>query len=123
MNSLLQTLSFAAVAVVAASAALHPSAQASCPRTLTDANKHSVTPSAKPVRIASTVLGVDENLADLVEPARIVAMTEIATLPDVSNIADRIPAGKTFLTDRWQVVIDAQPDLVDSRSCRCRPPR
>jgi iron complex transport system substrate-binding protein len=90
----------------------HPSAQASYPRTWTDAKKHSVTLPARPMRIASTVLGVDENLADLVEPARIVAMTEIAKLPDVSNIADRIPAGKIFVKDQWQVVVDAKPDLV-----------
>jgi iron complex transport system substrate-binding protein len=112
MNTSLRTLSLAALAVVTTSVGHHPSAQASYPRTLTDAKKHSVTLSARPMRIASTVLGVDENLADLVEPTRIAAMTEIAKLPDVSNIADRIPAGKTFVKDQWQVVIDAKPDLV-----------
>ena len=112
MNTSRRTLSLATLAVVAASIGQHPSAQAGYPRTFTDAKKHSVTLAAKPMRIASTVLGVDENLADLVEPPRIVAMTEIAKLPDVSNIADRIPTGKAFVKDQWQVVIDAKPDLV-----------
>ncbi len=112
MRMSLRTVLVAAAAVMAASAGQHPSAQSGYPRTFTDAKKHSVTLAAKPMRIASTVLGVDENLADLVEPARIVAMTEIAKLPDVSNIADRIPTGKTFVKDQWQVVVDAKPDLV-----------
>jgi hypothetical protein len=57
-------------------------------------------------------LGVDENLLDLVEPSRIVVMTEIAkTMPDVSNIADRVPAGVTLIRS-WEPVIAASPDLV-----------
>lgn len=86
--------------------------QAAYPRTFTDAKGHRVTLSAPPTRIASVVLGVDENLMDLVDPSRIVAMTQIATLPDVSNIASRMPAGKTLIRDMWQGVIDAKPDLV-----------
>jgi uncharacterized iron-regulated membrane protein len=64
--------------------------QSPYPKTFHDGKGHQVTLTAKPSRIASTVLGVDENLMDLVDPSRIVAMTEIAkTMPDVSNIADR----------------------------------
>ncbi len=87
-------------------------AQGTYPRTFTDAKGHHVSLAAKPVRIASTVLGIDENLMDLVEPSRIAAMTEIAKkMPDVSNIADRVPAEKATVRGP-QAVIDAQPDLV-----------
>lgn len=87
-------------------------AQAPYPRMFTDGRSHTVTLAAKPTRIASTVLGVDENLMDLVEASRIVAMTEIAkTMPDVSNIASRVPAEKAIVRGP-QPVIDAKPDLV-----------
>ena len=86
--------------------------QGTYPRSFTDAKGHKVTLAAKPARIASVVLGVDENLLDLVDPSRIVTMTEIAKDTYVSNIADRIPAGKLFIRDTWQTVIDAKPDLV-----------
>jgi ABC-type Fe2+-enterobactin transport system substrate-binding protein len=73
-------------------------AQGSYPRTFTDGKGHTLTLAAKPMRIASTVLGIDENLMDLVEPSRIVAMTELARkMPDVSNIADRVPAAKAIV--------------------------
>jgi uncharacterized iron-regulated membrane protein/ABC-type Fe3+-hydroxamate transport system substrate-binding protein len=86
-------------------------AQAPYPRTFTDAKGHKVTLAAKPSRIASTVLGVDENLMDLVDPARIVAITEIAEkMPDVSNIASRVPAEKAIVRGPQQVI--AKPDLV-----------
>ena len=99
-----------AVIGLAALALLH--AQAPYPRTFKDGSGHTVTLAAKPARIASTVLGVDENLMDLVDPSRIVAMTEIAkTMPDVSNIADRVPAAKAIVRGP-QPVIDAKPDLV-----------
>jgi iron complex transport system substrate-binding protein len=102
------------VAVVVAIVAMAQAARAqpSYPRTIVDAKGHTVTLAAKPVRIASVVLGVDENLVDLVDPARIVAMTELSKLPDVSNIADRVPAGKTFIKGEWRKVVDAKPDLV-----------
>ncbi len=58
------------------------------------------------------VLGADENLLDLVDPSRIVTMTEIGKDPYVSNVADRMLAGKVFIRDMWQAVIDARPDLV-----------
>ena len=94
------------------SALLVVDAQTPYPRTLSDAKGHTVTLAAKPARIASVVLGVDENLADLVDPARIVAMTELSKMPEVSNIADRVPAGKAYIKGEWQKVIDAKPDLV-----------
>lgn len=87
-------------------------AQSAYPRTFTDAKGHMVTLTAKPSRIASVVLGVDENLADLVDASRLVTVTELATMPDVSNIADRVPTGKIRVRDRWQPIVDAKPDLV-----------
>jgi hypothetical protein len=78
--------------------------QGSYPRTIADNKGHTVTLAAKPTRIASVVLGVDENLVDMADPARIVAMTELSRLADVSNIADRVPAGKTFVTVSHHVV-------------------
>jgi len=99
-------------AVVGLAAVALFQAQAPYPRTFTDSLGHTLTLAAKPARIASTVLGVDENLMDLVDPSRIVAMTEIAkTMPDVSNIASRVPAEKAIVRGP-QPVIDAKPDLV-----------
>lgn len=100
----------AAVVALIATSGLH--AQSSYPRTFTDAKGHSVTLAAKPSRIASTVLGVDENLLDLVDPSRIVAMTAIAkVMPDVSNISDRVPASVTLIRGPEPVIV-AKPDLV-----------
>lgn len=82
------------------------------PRTLTDARGHTVTLASPPSRIASIVLGVDENLLDLVDPSRIVVMTELSRDPAISNVADRAPADKAIIRDRWQPVVDAAPDLV-----------
>lgn len=87
-------------------------AQGAYPRSFTDARGHKVTLTARPMRIASVVLGVDENLLDLVDPSRIVTMTEISKEPYISNVADRIPKGPVFIRDQWQRVIDAKPDLV-----------
>lgn len=87
-------------------------AQDTYPRSFTDEAGNTLTLTAKPSRIASTVLGVDENLIDLVDPSRIVVMTEIAkVMPDVSNIADRVPDGVTLIRDA-EPVIAANPDLV-----------
>ena len=82
------------------------------PRTFTDARGHTVTLASPPSRIASIVLGVDENLLDLVDPSRIVVMTELSRHPAISNVADRAPADKAIIRDRWQPVVDAAPDLV-----------
>lgn len=82
------------------------------PRTFTDAGGRSVTLARPPARIASIVLGVDENLLDLVDPGRIAVMTELSRSPDISNVADRAPADKAIIRDRWQPVVDAEPDLV-----------
>jgi hypothetical protein len=104
-------------AVIGLAALVVLQAQAPYPRTFTDGRRHTVTLAAKPTRIASTVLGVDENLIDLVEPSRIVAMTEIAkTMPDVSNIASRVPAEKAIVRGP-QPFIDAKPDLVPTATC------
>jgi len=87
-------------------------AQAGYPRTFTDGKGHKLTLKAKPARIASVVLGVDENLMDLVDPSRIVTMTELSKDANISNVAARVPAGKVMIRDQWQRVIDARPDLV-----------
>jgi iron complex transport system substrate-binding protein len=81
-------------------------------RTFTDGKGHTVSLPAKPMRIASVVLGVDENLMDLVDPSRIVTMTEISKDTYVSNIANRVPAKVTLIKDSFQKVIDAKPDLI-----------
>lgn len=86
--------------------------QAPYPRSFTDGKNHTVTLKAKPTRIASVVLGMDENLLDLVEPSRLVALTELSKDPFVSNIAGRVPPRVGFVRDKWQVASDAKPDLV-----------
>jgi ABC-type Fe3+-hydroxamate transport system substrate-binding protein len=95
-----------------AAASLPAEAQATYPRSFTDARGNIVTLTKKPVRIASVALGIDENLLDLVEPSRIVAMSALSRDPYLSNIADRIPPGTLFVTDEWEPVINAKPDLV-----------
>jgi ABC-type Fe3+-hydroxamate transport system substrate-binding protein len=86
--------------------------QSGYPQMFTDATGRSITLTAKPTRIASVVLGVDENLLDLVDPSRIVTMTGLSRDPGISNVAGRVPAGMTVISDRWQPVVDANPDLV-----------
>ncbi len=99
-------------AVLALTAASTLSAESSYPRIFTDRQGHTIRLAAKPARIASTVLGVDENLMDLVDPSRIVTMTQIAkSMPDVSNISDRVPTGVTLIRGP-EPVIAAAPDLV-----------
>lgn len=84
------------------------------PREFTDAAGHKVVLAAKPARIASLTLGTDENLLDLVEPSRIVAMTALSKDPYISNVADRVPEGMLLIKDKdeWKKVVDAKPDLV-----------
>jgi iron complex transport system substrate-binding protein len=106
------TIAMGLFVVACAAAADTPRAQGTYPRSFTDARGHTITLKAKPMRIASVVLGVDENLLDLVDPSRIVTMTEISKEPYISNVADRVPAGKLFIRDQWQQVVDAKPDLV-----------
>ena len=88
------------------------SAQQQGSRTFTDKTGHTVSVPARPARIASVVLGVDENLMDLVDPARIVTMTEIAKETYISNVANRVPPKVTLIKDSFQGVIDAKPDLI-----------
>ena len=102
---------FCSVAVLALLAAT-VSAQQPGLRSFTDSKGHTLQVPAKPMRIASVVLGVDENLLALVDPSRIVALTEIAKDPYVSNVANRVPAQKKLIRDKWQDVVDARPDLV-----------
>jgi iron complex transport system substrate-binding protein len=87
-------------------------AQSSYPRSFTDAGGNQVTLNAKPMRIASVALGIDETLLDLVDPPRIVAMTQLSIEPYVSNVADRVPDNTVLIVDEWERVIDAKPDLI-----------
>jgi len=83
------------------------------PRTLTDAKGHTVKLAAKPMRIASLTLGTDENLMDLIDPRRLVAMTAVSRMDDISNVANRAaPGGVVMIEKNWEKVKELNPDLV-----------
>jgi iron complex transport system substrate-binding protein len=116
-------LSLAAILLVLAAAAwatgsgepsgTAPAASAAgYPLTVTDDGGTPVTLPAKPARIASLTMFTDEVLLELVEPARIVAVTTFAVDPAISNVtakADGIPAK---LAMNVEVLVSLKPDLL-----------
>jgi iron complex transport system substrate-binding protein len=65
---------------------------------------------APPQRIVSLTLAVDEILMDLIGPARIVALSELAPKPG-SLLADRVGAIEHFVGSDVESIIALQPDL------------
>lgn len=77
-----------------------------------DGKTQTLTLKGPPQRIASLTLGTDENLLDLVDPKRIVAMTEISQQAYISNVAGRVPKHPVFVEKDSAKVVAAKPDLV-----------
>ncbi len=66
----------------------------------------------KPSRIVSTTLATDEILAALVDPSRIVAMSQYAADPQISNVAD-VARRINVTADRdAERVVRLQPDII-----------
>ena len=66
----------------------------------------------KPSRIVSTTLATDEIVAALVEPSRIVAVSQYAANPQISNIAD-VARKINVIADRdAERIVRLQPDII-----------
>jgi len=90
------------------------SAQGDWPRTLTDGLGTEVTIPALPQHIASATVSSDEVLLSLVDPSRILAVTQLSRDPAISNVAvaaNAIPNVIVAAADT-EAIIAMQPDLV-----------
>lgn len=66
---------------------------------------------APPQRIVSTILSGDEMLLELIEPARLVAVTPYIDTPGMSNSVGAVPRAVQRLQANAEAVIALQPDL------------
>jgi iron complex transport system substrate-binding protein len=82
------------------------------PLTVKDDGGSAVTIPKMPERIVSITLFTDEILLDIVDPARIVAVTAFAADPDVSNVAARVGGISNKVTLAVEPVLALRPDLV-----------
>jgi iron complex transport system substrate-binding protein len=98
-----------AVVLVALGAAAWAAAY---PLTVTDDGGTSVTVAAKPVRIASLTMFTDEVLLELVEPARLVAVTTFAADPAISNVTAKAESVPHKLAMNVEILVSLKPDLL-----------
>jgi iron complex transport system substrate-binding protein len=89
-----------------------PSGPVTYPLTVKDDSGAAITIPKKPERVVSITLFTDEILMDLVDPARLVAVTAFATDPDVSNVAARVGGVPNKVTLAVEPVLALRPDLV-----------
>jgi iron complex transport system substrate-binding protein len=82
------------------------------PLTVTDDAGSTITLPVKPSRIASLTMFTDEVLLELVEPARIVAVTTFATDPAISNVVEKAKAIPNNLAMNVEVLVALKPDLL-----------
>jgi iron complex transport system substrate-binding protein len=82
------------------------------PLTVTDDGGSSVTVAAKPVRIVSLTMFTDEVLLELVEPARIIAVTAFAADPAISNVTAKAEGIPHKLAMNVEVLVSLKPDLL-----------
>jgi len=85
---------------------------ATWPRKVTDANGNSVTLVAKPSRIVSLAVYLDEFLVDLVPASRIAALSVFSTDPQVSNVVAKANLIKHHIDFSVEAVLALKPDLV-----------
>ena len=99
--------------IVAALLALASAAWAAdWPLTVTDDAGSQVTIAAKPARIVSLTMFTDEVLLELVEPARILAVTTFAADPAISNVAEKAKAVPQKLAMNVEILVAMKPDLL-----------
>lgn len=82
------------------------------PLTVTDDGGVPVTLAAKPARIASLTMFTDEVLLDLVDPARIIAVTTFSADPAISNVTARADGIPNKLAMNVEVLVSLKPDLL-----------
>lgn len=83
------------------------------PLKIVDGRNKEVTIPKKPTRIVSTSLATDEFLFSLVDPSRIVAVTEISTDQGISNVAGKTNSiANKIKTVTAEQIITLKPDLV-----------
>lgn len=93
--------------------AVQESQQSAYPKTFVDGRGKEVVINAKPTKIVSTTLAVDEYLVELADISNIVAVTGLSADPSISNVA-----GKTdtiaikFESVTAEQILALQPDLV-----------
>lgn len=87
--------------------------EAQFPLKIVDGRNKEVTIPKKPTRIVSTSLATDEFLFSLVDPSRIVAVTEISTDEGISNVAGKTTSiPNKIKTVTAEQIIALKPDLV-----------
>ncbi len=82
------------------------------PRTVVDAAGNEITLQAPPERIASVTLASDEILLSLVDPSRLIGVTNLAGDPGISNVAALVGHIPNVLTADPELLISLEPDLV-----------
>ena len=87
-------------------------AQQAFPLRVTDDTGAVVTLPAAPRRIVSLTLATDEMLMDLVDPARILGVTNLAADTAISNVAERAAAVPHRLEMNVETILSLQPDLL-----------
>ncbi len=87
-------------------------AAAGWPLTVTDDAGSQVTIAAKPARIVSLTMFTDEVLLELVEPARILAVTTFASDPAISNVVEKAKAVPQKLAMNVEILVAMKPDLL-----------
>jgi iron complex transport system substrate-binding protein len=102
-----------AVLLPAIFVATGPTAAAqSFPLRVNDDTGAAVTLAAPPVRIVSLTLATDEMLFSMVDPKRIVAVTNLAPDPSISNVADLAATIPNKLAVNVETILSLSPDLV-----------
>jgi iron complex transport system substrate-binding protein len=82
------------------------------PLTVTDGLGHEITLTKAPERIASLTLFTDEVLLDMVDASRLSHMTNLASDPTFSNIADRVPVSAKQTELNVEVLVSDFPDII-----------
>jgi cobalamin transport system substrate-binding protein len=82
------------------------------PLRVTDDGGTAVTLAAPPVRIVSLTLATDEMLFDLVDPKRILGVTNLSVDPSISNVAELARGIPNRLEMNVETILSLSPDLV-----------
>lgn len=82
------------------------------PREIKDATGESLVISAKPQRIVSQTLGTDEILLAICSPQQIVALSNFAEDPDVSNVVELAKQVQARTTKGEEQILQLNPDLI-----------
>jgi len=82
------------------------------PLRVVDDTGAAVTLPAPPVRIVSLTLATDEMLVDLVDPKRLLGVTNLAADPAISNVAGRVSAIPHKLEMNVETILSLAPDLL-----------